>query len=198
MTARRHDYDFGITLKALLLTTLPDSTSQKFLLLGSLSRKDAGDQGRHALVFLDFASMRMKQCRKSDMEKWYARPAGKDCLMGHKVRSRSTTLALDHVVTDVLSLSFSPEQQWYLRRKTDADCYLGNKFEDPVGHDDNCDCTDSDFEWCAASSPRAPSPSALADSRLSLYSPATSDSFVKTETASSTGQSRSPLSPAPG
>lgn len=116
------DYKLGVTLRALLLTTVPDSTSQKFLLLGSTSRKDAGTEGRHVTVFLDFAPVRKRQCGAGDMEKWYARPAGEECLMGHK--------------------------QWYQRKKIGADCYVGHKFEDPVGQEDNCPCSDIDFEWC--------------------------------------------------
>jgi hypothetical protein len=38
-------------------------------------------------------------------------------------------------------------QQWYKRRKPGADCYVGHKFEDPVEHDENCPCVDSDYEW---------------------------------------------------
>ncbi|CDZ97982.1 Sortilin and related receptors [Phaffia rhodozyma] len=113
-------YDFGVTIKPILLTTVPDSTSQKFLLLGTLSRADAGNNARHALVFLDFADMRKRKCTDKDFEKWYARPEDQECLMGHK--------------------------QWYRRRKVDADCYVGDKFEDPKVQMDNCPCTDKDFE----------------------------------------------------
>lgn len=38
-------------------------------------------------------------------------------------------------------------QQWYKRRKPEADCYVGHKFEDPVEHEDNCPCEESDYEW---------------------------------------------------
>ncbi|KAL7415743.1 hypothetical protein BDY24DRAFT_337902 [Mrakia frigida] len=113
-------YNFGTKIRALLLTTIPDSTSQKFILLGSTSRKDAGSQDRHAVVFLDFATMLTRQCGKNDFEKWYARPEGRQCLMGHK--------------------------QWYQRKKADAECYVGNKFTDPVGQEENCPCDDIDFE----------------------------------------------------
>lgn len=118
----RAEYDIGITMRALLLMTIPDSTSQKFLLLGSRSRKEAGKDDRHATVFLDFAAIRKRQCGQADLEKWYARPTGQECLMGHK--------------------------QWYMRKKLNADCYVGNKFTDPVGQEDNCPCSAIDFEWC--------------------------------------------------
>lgn len=67
--------------------TIPDSTSQKFILLGQLSRKEAKTHdGRYAMVFIDFAKTRSRQCEQKDLEKWYVRPADHACLMGHKVR----------------------------------------------------------------------------------------------------------------
>jgi Sortilin, neurotensin receptor 3, C-terminal len=72
-----------------LLTTIPDSTSLKFLVVGTLARKDA-ENGRHVVIHIDFASLNMRKCSESDgdFEKWYARKIGgqPDCLMGHKVR----------------------------------------------------------------------------------------------------------------
>ncbi|KAF8343716.1 hypothetical protein F5887DRAFT_886480 [Amanita rubescens] len=37
-------------------------------------------------------------------------------------------------------------KQWYKRRKPDANCYVGDKFMDPVEHKENCQCTDADYE----------------------------------------------------
>jgi hypothetical protein len=115
-------FNFGVKLRARALITIPDSTSQKFILLGQIGRKDqTANTGRVATVFLDFAPTRSRQCGDNDFEKWYARSAtDKECIMGHK--------------------------QWYRRRKADADCYVGHKFEDPVQHEDNCPCDDSDYE----------------------------------------------------
>ena len=82
----RISYDFGIKIRARALTTIPDSTSQKFILLGQLSRNDAGDNGRFVVIFLDFSPTRLRKCTEDDFEKWYARTAsGHECLMGHKV-----------------------------------------------------------------------------------------------------------------
>ncbi|KAJ8497098.1 hypothetical protein ONZ45_g12200 [Pleurotus djamor] len=115
------EYNFGLRLRARALTTIADSTSQKFMLLGQVARKDQKDGvGRFVVVFLDFASTRGRKCGESDFEKWYARSKDNQCIMGH--------------------------QQWYKRRKPDADCYVGDKFTDPVEHDDNCECTDTDYE----------------------------------------------------
>ncbi|KAJ7281966.1 vacuolar protein sorting/targeting protein 10 [Mycena rebaudengoi] len=114
-------YDFGVKLRARALTTIPDSTSQKFVLLGQVSRKDQSKEvGRFVVVFLDFAKTRKRQCKDDDFEKWYARTTKRQCLMGH--------------------------QQWYKRRKTDVDCYVGEKFTDPVEHEDPCPCTNEDYE----------------------------------------------------
>lgn len=47
----------------------------------------------------------------------------------------------------VEDLAPTDRQQWYQRRKLDAQCYVGHKFEDPVGHEESCPCTDADYEW---------------------------------------------------
>lgn len=79
-------YDMGITLRARALVTLPDSTSQKFLLLGQVPRT-AKTGSRVVIVYLDFAPTRKRKCGEKDFVKWYARPPGsRACLMGHKVR----------------------------------------------------------------------------------------------------------------
>lgn len=114
------ELDIGIKVRALVLTTIPDSTSQKFLLLGQTLRGDANG-GRFVTVFLDFAGAQPRKCTDDDFERWYARSTSdSECLMGHK--------------------------QWYKRRKLDAKCYVGDKFTDPVGHEESCKCTAADFE----------------------------------------------------
>jgi hypothetical protein len=82
----RRKYNLSVKVRARLLTTVPDSTSQKFVLVGSLSRKETKPDGKHVVVFLDFANMRDRQCDERDFEKWYARgKGGHECIMGHKV-----------------------------------------------------------------------------------------------------------------
>jgi len=79
----------GVKLRARGLLTLPDSTSQKFLLLGSVARKDQiNNDGKVVIVHLDFSPTRNHKCQEDDFEKWYARKGdGEDaeCIMGHKV-----------------------------------------------------------------------------------------------------------------
>ncbi len=112
----------GVTTRVKFLTTVPDNTSQKFLLVGLQARQHGNNQHQERVVsiFLDFATQGKRQCGKADFEKWYATTQADKCLMGHK--------------------------QWYMRRKATADCYVGHKFDDPVGHEDPCECTDHDFE----------------------------------------------------
>ncbi|CAE6471894.1 hypothetical protein ACGC1H_003813 [Rhizoctonia solani] len=114
--------DLGVEMRARVLTTVPDSTSLKFILLGSLSREGAkGPGGRHVVVHLDFDPAKPRKCESGDFEKWYARTLkGKECLMGHK--------------------------QWYSRRKENANCYVGDKFNEAPEHEENCPCEDSDYE----------------------------------------------------
>jgi hypothetical protein len=83
----RKSYNFGIKFRAHMLLAIPDSTSQKFIFLGHVSRKDQkSDTGRIAAVFLDFAGTRLRQCGENDFEKWYARSSKSQCVMGRKVR----------------------------------------------------------------------------------------------------------------
>ncbi|RPD60705.1 Oligoxyloglucan reducing end-specific cellobiohydrolase [Lentinus tigrinus ALCF2SS1-6] len=113
-------YKYGVEMRARILTTVGDSTSQKFLLIGQIARKDQNGQGKFGAVFLDFASLDRRKCADSDFETWTARSATHECLMGHK--------------------------QTYHRRKADANCYVGEKFRDPVPSEDPCPCTKEDYE----------------------------------------------------
>lgn len=114
------------------------------MLVGTLSRKSdrkgAGGE-RNVVIFVDFAETGVRQCGDGDFEKWYARRLGgdPDCLMGHKVSlaTQSRPPRADLVA-----------QQWFMRRKPDADCFIRDKFKDPVGREEDCPCTDEDYEWC--------------------------------------------------
>lgn len=119
------DVDLKVEIRARLLTTTPDSTSLKFLLVGS-----GKDKVTHifALHFEDVFDGR--ECKldkdnegKSDYEKWYARydDSGKpDCLMGRK--------------------------QFFWRRKKYANCNAGNLYREPIVENEVCECQSQDFE----------------------------------------------------
>lgn len=133
------NFDLGEDIRPIFLTTLPDSTSQKFTLVG---RKENGE---HLLFAINFEGIRTRKCKLDknddggDFEKWYARYDDEgtlpfhavliedkpDCLMGHK--------------------------QFFWRRRKSADCTVGEKYKDPEPIDENCACTDEDYEWYSRS-----------------------------------------------
>jgi len=85
---QRTTYNFGLAVKVHALLTIPDSTSQKFILSGWVPKDERkNDQGPWVSIFLDFAGTRGRKCGDGDMEKWYARSGTSDCLMGHKVKT---------------------------------------------------------------------------------------------------------------
>ncbi|EEH39288.1 signal sequence binding protein [Paracoccidioides lutzii Pb01] len=110
----------GIKIRARILTTMPDSTGLKFLLVGS-AKKDS--EVEHYVISISFTDMEERTCGKDDFETWPARLNEKnepDCLMGHK--------------------------QFYQRRKADVDCFIKKKFQEPVPQFEPCKCTVEDFE----------------------------------------------------
>lgn len=107
-------------IKARILTTTPDSTSLKFLLIAKVS----GDPDLDFCAYsINFEDLHEDKCGKSDFENWYARVDDKGesiCVMGRK--------------------------QWYRRRKADADCFVDKEFEDPIPQFEPCTCSKDDFE----------------------------------------------------
>ncbi|KAK2741784.1 vacuolar protein sorting/targeting protein PEP1 [Myotisia sp. PD_48] len=104
-------------IRARLLTTTPDSTSLQFLLVGDTKEEE------FFVMSIDFSGSKKRKCGKGDFDRWPARLNEKsepDCLMGHK--------------------------QFYQRRKADADCFVKEKFIDPVPETERCKCTEEDFE----------------------------------------------------
>ena len=85
MIRDRKTFNFGFKMRARILTTVSDSTSQKFMLVGQVSRGDVPGRGRWAIVYLDFQPVRSRKCGESDFDQWYARSRTHECLMGHKV-----------------------------------------------------------------------------------------------------------------
>ncbi|EPS40884.1 hypothetical protein H072_5226 [Dactylellina haptotyla CBS 200.50] len=120
------EVDLGITVRARLLTTTPDSTSTKFTMIAVGPPDD--DNKRYYIIQLDFSDVRSRTCKedksgKGDFEKWYARLDEKgdpDCLLGHK--------------------------QYFWRRKKDADCFVNNLYKEQEPERDTCKCTSEDFE----------------------------------------------------
>ncbi|ETN44386.1 uncharacterized protein HMPREF1541_10566 [Cyphellophora europaea CBS 101466] len=108
--------DLGVKVRAKFITTAPDSTTLKFLVMG------VKQDGWH-IFKVDFEGLHERSCKKDDFEKWPARvdEDGKtSCIMGHK--------------------------QFYRRRKADADCFIDEEFKDPEPQFEACKCTKADFE----------------------------------------------------
>jgi hypothetical protein len=103
------------------LTTTPDSTSLKFLLIASIGK---GKKATWQTVSLDFDGLHERECKDKDFEVWPARVDDKGkpiCVMGHI--------------------------QKFKRRKADADCIVVNdNFADPEEESEKCECTNQDFE----------------------------------------------------
>ncbi|WFD44584.1 vacuolar protein sorting/targeting protein PEP1 [Malassezia psittaci] len=110
----------GTSITPYALTTIPDSTALKFLIVGAKSRETSHLLRKQVAMFLDFAPIQKRKCTASDFEKWYATGTNGKCILGHK--------------------------QWYMRRRPDADCLVLEKFHDPQGHEDACECTQFDYE----------------------------------------------------
>lgn len=102
------------------LTTTPDSTSLKFLLVGA---GVGSEKGGNMVYSIDYNGLHERKCEKDDFEKWPARLDEKgnpDCLMGHK--------------------------QFFHRRKANADCFVDEEFKDPLPIFEACKCAAEDFE----------------------------------------------------
>ena len=107
-------------VRAKILTTTPDSTSLKFFLMVTMG---GGEDIEHWAMSIDFEELHEGKCKDSDFEQWSARvdEEGKPtCVMGN--------------------------EQWYRRRKWDADCFVDEEFKDPVPEFKRCACTKEDFE----------------------------------------------------
>ncbi|KAL1582427.1 hypothetical protein WHR41_08925 [Cladosporium halotolerans] len=107
-------------VRALTLTTAPDSTSLKFILTAD---KGKGSDVEHQLIAIDFSEMDVRKCGKKDFEDWYARKSDKgepECIMGHT--------------------------QMFRRRKADAECLVDDEWHDPTPVSEDCKCKEEDYE----------------------------------------------------
>lgn len=106
----------GQEIRPLFLTTVQDSTSLKFVLVGEKKKS-------YFLFAIDFDGLHERKCGDGDMEDWHARAddSGKaTCIMGQK--------------------------QTFRRRKKTADCFIKSDFKEPLPQTETCECTDVDFE----------------------------------------------------
>ena len=110
----------GSEVKAQLLMTTPDSTTLKFLLYGTVRH---GSSIEHVIYSIDFNGLLERTCAEDDFEEWHARvdeEGQPGCVMG---------------VT-----------QSFRRRRKDADCFVMEKYHEPIPKTNPCPCKREDFE----------------------------------------------------
>ena len=108
-------------VRARILTTTPDSTSLRILMMGTIGERHDTEHFAFSIDFEDYH--KGGKCGEGDFEHWDARVDKKGestCIMGHK--------------------------QWYRRRKADSECFVDEEFKDPVPQFEPCPCTEADFE----------------------------------------------------
>ena len=114
--------DLGSKIRARELTTIPDSTSLQFVLIGD--RRSEHGRPENVVISIDFSDLHERTCEKDDFQKWWARvdEDGKPtCVMGRK--------------------------QFFYRRKADADCFVNKEFKDPEPEWEDCNCDiEQDYE----------------------------------------------------
>ncbi|KAI1079421.1 Oligoxyloglucan reducing end-specific cellobiohydrolase [Whalleya microplaca] len=111
----------GLSVSPWTLTTTQDSTSLKFLFTARKGSRESPNG--YYVISIDFEGLHENTCKESDMEDWFARvddEGNPSCVMGHT-------------------------QKYHRRRKT-AECFIKQKFKDPVPDSDPCECTAADFE----------------------------------------------------
>jgi len=108
------------------ILTVPDATSLKFLLIGTIS-DNSNESGSEIMIYLDFSPLKTKKCvinhenpEKSDFELWSPSVTENGCHLGEKIE--------------------------FYRRKAGNDCYMAEKFKDPEFKASTCPCTSFDFE----------------------------------------------------
>lgn len=128
-TSVMYTYDEGITWETITISEEaiqikniliePTSSSQHFLVYGVKKSKEGESVG--IVISLDFSSLHMPTCGRSDYEIWTPKSnkEGHECLLGRKVS--------------------------YSRRKRDSKCLNGEGFERKVIVE-TCPCTDDDFQ----------------------------------------------------
>ena len=102
-----------------VLTTIPDSTTQKFTLT---ALRQSNSKTFWSIYTIDFTGVYDRKCHADDLEDWSAPDAdGKSsCIMGHT--------------------------QTYRRRQKKAHCYMGEKFKEATATTKSCLCSYKDYE----------------------------------------------------
>ncbi|KAF2106665.1 vacuolar protein sorting/targeting protein 10 [Lophiotrema nucula] len=116
-------YEFDSKIRFRELTTIPDSTALKFIAYGAQVDGDKGGR-KFVVVHIDFTGM-LSKCKDSDFDNDWTVDLDKSgkasCVMGHT--------------------------QTFRRRKSSAECFIGEEFKDPMPRYEPCDCDEvRDYE----------------------------------------------------
>ena len=110
------------------ISTVPSDSSRNFLLWG----QDVSSGSEISTVNLDFTGLRDRQCVLNDQN---PEDDGDDYVLWEPKHPRSKDKCLfGHVAQ-------------YHRKKPDADCFNGRRYESLHSIARNCSCTRQDFEW---------------------------------------------------
>ena len=112
-------YDLPNAVAPVVLTTVPDGTALKFLLIGT-APLEVAPGASHVATFIDFVPLGIPKCKAGDFERFYPLQSPDRCLLGRR--------------------------QWYQRRKPNSLCVVGDKFHEPEAQDEPCTCTRGDYE----------------------------------------------------
>ncbi|KAI8808517.1 hypothetical protein BJ742DRAFT_772178 [Cladochytrium replicatum] len=130
--AAKGPHKYEILDQGTVIVLLPDDKASNFLLYSTdfgkkFTNKETNLSGFSSwtvkLTEISFADFYPRKCSDSDLEKWMPKSsvnADHHCVIGHETE--------------------------YVRRKTDADCYRGEKFKDPATNVRPCPCRKEDFE----------------------------------------------------
>ena len=116
----KFELDEDDKIQPLALTTVPHSTSLKFIVTALRGR---GQDSEYYVYSLNFKDLHEDTCGKKDFEEWYARVDEKgepSCIMGHTQKFR--------------------------RRKAVKRCFVNDEFRDPVPVAEDCKCKGEDYE----------------------------------------------------
>ncbi|ODV63374.1 vacuolar protein sorting/targeting protein 10 [Ascoidea rubescens DSM 1968] len=104
------------SIYAKVLTTTPDSTSSKFLIIGKTSN------GKYKSISLNFDKLFDRKCVENDMEDWYVPSVNGQsmCFMGYK--------------------------QKFSRKKSESYCYVGKLYNEAEVVQESCPCVELDYE----------------------------------------------------
>ncbi|KAK0556529.1 vacuolar protein sorting/targeting protein PEP1 [Tilletia horrida] len=118
------EYDFGEELIVTGIATVPEDVHRKFMLFGLTPKAAHKTIG----IFLDFTHTEPRKCNRDP-----AHPENDDFELFSPSENRKEDCLFG-------------TQTYYIRRKRQAKCYVGEELKNPHEIRKTCECTDVDFE----------------------------------------------------